>query len=146
MNWSYIAGLFDGEGSAYSNKRRSYFAIVNCNKEVLEKIQGFVGRGSIYVSKRNLDKWKISYKYVLSSNENVSFILKKIIPYLIIKKQRCEKIIEIIQQKKLKNEEAIKKRFLVTKQVKKLKRTKLSNRKIGRILGINHTTVAKYLK
>jgi len=42
MNWDYLAGFLDGEGSIIIKPPRVRLYISNTNKEVLEKIRDFV--------------------------------------------------------------------------------------------------------
>ncbi len=52
MNWDYVAGFFDGEGSvSIRSNRSSQLRLVNTDKAVMEAIRDFVGFGTIYCAK-----------------------------------------------------------------------------------------------
>ncbi|KKN39998.1 hypothetical protein LCGC14_0737690 [marine sediment metagenome] len=66
MNWSYIAGFFDGEGNFHigrikmnSGKIAHYLQIrfYNSNKELLERIKKFLGYGWIFTRTREKEGW-----------------------------------------------------------------------------------------
>lgn len=98
MNYDYIAGFFDAEGSIhiFNNAGRSKYlgvSITNTNKKVLEKIHSFIGLGYIVKSKRNAESikqdYKVCYKLRLSTRDAAKF-LKSLLPYLIIKKRQAK--------------------------------------------------------
>ena len=97
MNWSYIAGFFDGEGNLHLNfvKNKTYLQLVcriySSDKKVLEKIKKFVGSGQIYEKKKpNLST---VYELLFSKKLNVLFFLKNILPHLIIKKEHVNYVL-----------------------------------------------------
>lgn len=58
MNWDYIAGLFDGEGSLYlrddPKDTRLCLKISNCHLETLEEVRRFLGYGQIIRDKNQV--------------------------------------------------------------------------------------------
>ena len=100
----YIAGLFDGEGNPYIKfkPQKKYLSIMititNTNKEVLEIIQKTLGYGK--VKERSPPKkinWSKSYCFRICHREEAKDFLRKIIPFLIIRREECEKVLEIIE-------------------------------------------------
>lgn len=58
MNWDYISGYFDGEGSAYiTNQNRAYLTWANTNLESLETMKDFMGVGNIRQSHKGERSW-----------------------------------------------------------------------------------------
>ena len=103
---SYIAGLFDGEGSVSINKFRtknpkykcpSYvlsLTVTNTNKEVIEWLYTKMD-GSKHIRKRVWGKshWKTCYSWMASANKAL-VVLKAIYPYMRIKKPQAKLAIE----------------------------------------------------
>ncbi len=106
----YIAGFIDGEGyiSVVKHKdtrlKRGYtlfpiFRITNSNKEALEKINEFV-KGDIRSNGRDRNSnHKQVYRIEVIKLERIKEILKEIKPYLIIKKQQAELMINFCNRR-----------------------------------------------
>ncbi len=59
MNWNYIAGFFDGEGTINPCENNRYkVGITQANKKVLEEIQLFTKIGHIHFIKKRKSHWK----------------------------------------------------------------------------------------
>ena len=58
MNWNYIAGFFDGEGTLTRTGSRYKIGITQTNKEVLEEIQSFTKIGLMHRIKKRKPHWK----------------------------------------------------------------------------------------
>lgn len=113
MDWSYVAGILDGEGSimikTHKNHNRtiSYFtpviAIVNTSYDMLEAVQEFIGCGHIYVKKNDTPSAKAFGKYhmrtywrlQIASIPEVEYVLNKVLPFLIIKKDKAQAALEL---------------------------------------------------
>ncbi len=141
MNWNYLAGFVDGEGSIILKPPRVRIYIGNTNKEVLDKIKDFVNCGRVYeINMENKSKkWNKQYGWTIANHQDVLRILKELENKLIIKKQLCEKSIKYIEDKRwynfyLSKEELIKLIYL------------RSSRKIAKKLGVSQFSVLKYLK
>lgn len=103
--FAYLAGFFDGDGCfqlvKHKNKhyQRNYFwdavlDVVQNNKELLEWIRGSVGGNLIH-------RRKIPYQYHLRfTTKQLSFLLPKIIPFLVNKKDQAMLLFEAITIKK----------------------------------------------
>lgn len=103
INWSYIAGLFDGEGTFTISKarRKDYpdysfeeIYITNSNKEIMNWLVENLG-GSIRITRYGNKKWKNVYKWFLPAKMRVDFI-KNIIPFVIIKKKQALLLLDFI--------------------------------------------------
>lgn len=104
MNWSYIAGFFDGEGYVYANGK-IVLVITQVNREVLECIQDFSGMGHITTSDHRGNKkwnknWQTSFAFRISKQKDVADFLKAVRPYLIVKRDIADKAIQEYQGKK----------------------------------------------
>ena len=94
MSWQYIAGFFDGEGSANKYKNRiPRIQLTNTNRQVLEIIRDFMQCGSIYLHRMKHDNWKDCYVLVIHSYKDVLFFCRSILKFLIIKKTTIQKIL-----------------------------------------------------
>ena len=99
MSWQYIAGFVDGEGSIVKTKRTVYRILVPQTHEgVLEEIKKFTGVGYIFKCKTRKAHWKDNWVYAISRQKDVLFVLKKLKPYLIVKRQLAEDRIPTIEK------------------------------------------------
>jgi len=96
MEWSYVAGFFDAEGSIafYDRKIRSpvVIQIVNTNKAVIEKIKNFINVGYVYEKRYKENSKHFGKKIVYSFNaytiKDVKRILENILPFSIVKREK----------------------------------------------------------
>jgi len=90
MEWSYIAGFFDGEGNIHVNKLKRTVQIVcrmySSEKPVLHKIKEFLGYGNIYYKVKESKNRSSVYELVISGKANVRSFLKSILNLTIVKK------------------------------------------------------------
>ena len=121
MNWAYIAGFFDGEGSiTFRTTKNSLACIVSMAQKdplVLEAINLFLKRHQIrgYIheirSKVHYDKEKKllvrgeelksnCYTLQISRHACVSKFLTSVKKYLIVKKTKAELLVQILQEHK----------------------------------------------
>jgi len=90
MNWQYIAGFFDGEGSINVTRRGKptiFYRVDMSQKypEALEAIQEFLGYGIIYHrydGKRNIYELRINRK-----SDIIDFVTH-VLPYSIVKREK----------------------------------------------------------
>jgi len=137
MNWQYIAGFFDGEGSIILKNGRSRIAIVQTNKPVLESIKKFTKCGNIFEVTKRKPHWKDCWVYSISCKKDIYNFLRKITPYLFVKKELAEKGILQLKKELIKMEER-KKKYIYRKHMAKLLRKKgLSYRAIGKELSMD---------
>ena len=102
LEYSYLAGLVDGEGylgittkGIRVNGRNKYQVIIRiqmCDKEIIEYLSSFL---NVKIANHYRDHpiWKDAYSVTLYDNRATEFI-KKIYPYLRVKKKQAEIIIE----------------------------------------------------
>jgi len=103
--YSYLAGFFDGEGSIHiriatkKNKKGSHsnhirMSISNNNRKVLKFLISGIGFGHITErrrkhKKRSGEKFKINPCSLIITGSKAKDLLKKILPFLIIKKEQA---------------------------------------------------------
>ena len=141
MNWDYLAGFLDGEGSIIIKPPRVRLYISNTNKIILEEIRDFVKCGSVYeINMKNKNKkWNKQYGWTICFHKEVLRILISLRDRLIIKKELCEKAIKYIENKRWQ------KYYLSKQELLKYKKLK-SSRKLAKELGVSQFSVLKYLK
>jgi len=138
MNWNYIAGFFDGEGTINPCENNRYkVGITQANKKVLEEIQLFTKIGHIHSIKKRKSHWKNAWIYYISKQEDVYKFLNTISPRLIVKRKEILKIIPKLKEKTAQIKEQ-KLKVIKRKQLaEKLREKGLSFREIGKRLGID---------
>jgi len=137
MDWSYIAGFFDGEGSITKIGNGFRITIPQANLSVLKKIKKFVRKGYIIKVTKRKKHWKDSWVYYMAKQKDINNFLKKIFPFLVVKRNLAskvlDKLVKILENMEAKN----KKRVLVINKSKKLRKKGLTYRQIGKQLGID---------
>lgn len=141
MNWDYIAGFIDGEGSIIIKPPRVRIYIGNTNREVLNEIKEFLKCGRVYEinMKNKSKKWKKQYGWTICFHQDVLRILKNLRFRLIVKRKLCEEAIDYIENKRWQ------KYYLTKEELVEWKHLG-SSRKIARKLGVSQFSVLKYLK
>ncbi len=89
ISLDYVAGLFDGEGTIYYDKRcnRYIVRITNTNLEALQIVRDFLNMGRIYVDMR---KGKKIYNLQIAKKSDVRRFIELMRNKCIIKRQRIE--------------------------------------------------------
>jgi len=100
---SYVAGLFDGEGSVYlvarkAQGRRSHhfnpeMTLGNTDPELLESLVETTGNGAIYLDRPGGPNHKPMYRWLLQPRQ-IRHVLWQMLPYLRAKKRRAELMFE----------------------------------------------------
>ena len=95
----YIAGFWDGEGTINIHRQKIknsdkmqhflYVKVSNTNKEILEKIKKFFGRGIITSNGIPVKGHRKAWQYQASCN-NAYKVIEILYPYLIVKKEQAE--------------------------------------------------------
>ncbi|MFZ5845058.1 MAG: LAGLIDADG family homing endonuclease, partial [Patescibacteria group bacterium] len=88
MDWKYIAGFFDGEGSICHNGKGYRITISQTNKGVLNAIYLFIGKGQVIKVTKRKEHWKESWIYYIAKQEDVFYFLKKIENLIIVKSKQ----------------------------------------------------------
>ncbi len=145
MEWRYIAGFFDGEGSLGHNGKGFRITIPQANLEVLRAIQQYCDVGDIIKVTKRKPHWKDSWVYYISTQKEVYYFLQKIKPWVIVKHSLVERVLgELREYLKL---VAIRKR-LVKKRVERsiqLRRRGLTYREIGRRVEADHSYIRRLI-
>lgn len=147
MDWSYIAGYFDGEGTiTNSNKKtckRFHIAITNTNLESLKEMQLYSNLGHIYKCKRRgKEYYKDTWVWLIQRNKEIIYFLEKIEPISIVKKDKA-----VFVKNHLLEREAQRK----TPENLKVKLIEISRKGLSLIqmaneLGIDRDTISTYLR
>ena len=138
----YLAGVIDSDGSItikLTNDKRmgkTYYAplisIYNTDVRMMNRIIEIVKHGSIYNDESSKSKnrnYKTKYIYNIASIRAVKQLLEQVVPYLMVKKERGELILELIDIKEnSKNAEPTPRVMEIFHEVRRLNR--LSNRNI----------------
>ena len=102
---AYLAGFLDGDGSItiYSNNRKNPKVIIrffNTNLDVINWIKNKLGRNCYYrqYSGSSLSKKK-QYQIAIQKSIDVYYLLKSMLPYLIVKKDIARKAIQILEER-----------------------------------------------
>lgn len=103
--WAYIAGMIDGDGSitisrhSYTPKTypRPYYSpqlcIYNTNKEVIDTIGEWIGFGGVY-KKEYKNHYRTQYIFRLFGKK-AKLVLQGVLPYLIIKREQAEIVLDL---------------------------------------------------
>lgn len=137
MNWGYVAGFFDGEGSLTHNGSGFRVTIPQTHLIVLKAIKNFSGVGNVFALTKRKAHWKDAWAYNISRQEDIQFFLTKIQPFLIVKFQKVSRVLPritiIVAEQKRRSRHAHKLKYAV----RKLRKAGLVWREIGRRLGID---------
>lgn len=87
MEWSYIAGFFDGEGSVAHNGNGFRIQITQTHYDVLERIRSFSGVGYVFTITKRKQHWKDSWIYNVAKQRDVYIFLKNVEKYVIVKRE-----------------------------------------------------------
>ncbi|MCK5016398.1 MAG: hypothetical protein KAS32_04925 [Candidatus Peribacteraceae bacterium] len=99
----YLAGLVDGDGTfriarqkrkeIWSPKYDCKLRIINTSKTLMVWLKSNFG-GSYWVQRKGHSRWKDCYTWEVTSKQAIA-LTKKIIKYLIVKKERAELLLEL---------------------------------------------------
>lgn len=137
MNWKYVAGFFDGEGSILHSPKGFRIAIPQTNLEVLRKIQEFTGVGNVIAVTKRQIHWKDSWVYYIAKQRDIHFFLKHILPYVIVKSDGTAQAIPRLAEIVKKQNTRIRRSRIITQKAKELRKRKLTYRAIGKKLKID---------
>lgn len=108
MDWSYVAGFFDGEGNiwlapnGYGKRTRPLLSITfyNNNLPALKAIQDFIGAGNLYLHQyAKKPNWNDSYHLKINSHKDALKVARSMLPYTIVKKDKLTQLIQFIESK-----------------------------------------------
>jgi transposase-like protein len=98
MDWSYVAGYFDGEGHVGLHRRGKVEGGVRClswyNTHLgsLEAIKAFMGCGNVRQTKQESHQNKPGYTLGVSNRRDILMVLGFMMPHLIIKREAAERL------------------------------------------------------
>lgn len=103
MNWSYVAGFFDGEGSIVITGTSCKLTLAQNSREVLDQIQDFIESEGIdhsWITITTPRPWQrqpnTCYHLAFSKARNVRLFLHQVMPHLIVKKEDAVKALRSI--------------------------------------------------
>lgn len=137
MNWSYIAGFFDGEGCITHNDKGVRLVITQTNFKVLEQIRKFVGFGFIIKPTKRKMHWKDSWVYYIAKQKHIYSFLRSVLKYLVVKRQLAEKTIPKLKIAVDNQQYRIDRRKRLVRMSRKLRSDGLTLRAIGKKLDID---------
>jgi hypothetical protein len=103
-NAQYLAGFFDAEGNITlgktSGRLHLYIAFVSTNKAIIDFIKNTIGiNNKISIIDHKKLSEKIAYRITITSFENCHSFGIKIFPFLIVKRERMQTVIDYIEMR-----------------------------------------------
>lgn len=95
--WSYVAGLIDGEGSITKHRKANVVYIYNTSSNLMEWLLSTIGGKVRYACHRN--GRSPCHVWIACSVRNVHYLLSRVIPFLVIKKDKANSVIAEIATK-----------------------------------------------
>lgn len=96
----YVAGLLDGEGNLQLKEDHGSItcklSIYNTSKEVIDWLVETIG-GKVRI--RDQEGWKRCYIWTLYRAQDIYVLLKVLQPYLIIKREKCQILLDVLSLK-----------------------------------------------
>lgn len=152
MDWSYIAGYFDGEGNVTIHKNRQSGGSIrrlswyNTHLESLEAMQSFMGCGRITRQDKKNRKKPI-YALIITRRQHLIQVLDQLAPLLIIKREAAEALraeLELMRDESLGFGKIV---ALSTEQLRQWYEVEqMSCGDIARMLGVDHSGISRELK
>jgi len=94
MDWSYVAGFFDGEGSVTRHGNGYRVTIPQTNFEVLQKIMQSATVGHVVGLRKRQEHWKDCWMYYITKQSDVELFLRHIAPHVLVKKKPVEQALK----------------------------------------------------
>ena len=137
MNWQYIAGFIDGEGTIFIKNNRFRITVTQTNKEVSMAIKDFALCGNVAEITKRKSHWNDCWVYYVCNIEDIYNFLAMTLPFLIVKKEAALYALSYLKEelpKMRKKKEAIEERRRVARA---LREDGLSYREIGKKLKVD---------
>lgn len=102
LDWPYVAGYFDGEGSVGLYRQGGHFAcsLIWCNTHLasLQAIEQFIGCGRITERKRRKQEahWKQCYVLRVSRRRQMLPVAQAMLPYCLIKADALAQLVSVL--------------------------------------------------
>ena len=145
INWSYLAGLVDGDGSITIQPYYVSLNIISSDLEALNFIKDFLKVGNIYVNK-NKENGKIVYNLRVKKLENLLPVLENIFSFSLLKKDDIERAINTIKEKMENSYFKLKWKISKEELEDLYLEKKMSIRQIARLYNVNFSTIQRWLK
>jgi len=104
--WTALAVLFDGEGciglaheSTKGEKFNAHLTVAGTCKEWIAAWCERLGRGNVYFYEGRSDKQKSTAFWKITKRADIVYILKKIQPYLVVKREQAALLISFFDDK-----------------------------------------------
>jgi hypothetical protein len=114
MDWSYLAGFFDGEGNLHVIKVKKWYffqiRMYSTDLFILEEIKEFLGYGRIY-SRKRVKNHNIMHELYITKKELIMKFLENILPFLKIKKKQAEFMFIHLKETSLSDDNFSKEKF-----------------------------------
>lgn len=101
LDIGYVAGIIDGEGSVLGPPKITV-QVSMTTPEVIHRLQDLCGgsvTGPYEQRSGTTEVCKPQYHWTVSSADNAYRLLKALLPYLIVKKEKAEEVIRILEKK-----------------------------------------------
>ncbi len=103
LELAWLAGLIDGEGNLgiYGRQVIIRVSLHEKDKFVLEKVQKIAG-GHLYYNSRPHSRnpnWSGQWLWVVTKQKDVYELCQILLPYLVLKKTACKKVMAEIERK-----------------------------------------------
>ncbi len=98
---AWLAGLIDGEGSFGKTSPSIRIVLQERDKFVLEKVIKIAKCGNLNFRPLNTKnpKWQNQWVWNLYKHKDIVVLIKKLLPYLVLKKSDAEKMLVKIEEK-----------------------------------------------
>lgn len=146
MDWRYIAGFFDGEGTLTKVEKRYRIYITQTNFGVLDAIRRFTGVGNVRPIKKRQPHWQDAWVYYIADKHRIRSFLDGVKPYLIVKKRLALAALDAVDVKIKNEQERISLKHSRIKVIAQRRDQGLSYRAIGKELGIDWGYARKLIK
>lgn len=96
IDWGYVAGYFDGEGTAHMRQKTPVLEWYNTNKESLDEMKKFLDVGRV-VQKKVRDGYLPCFRLIVTKHENCLAVAKELVKVCIVKRPVLEEMIKTIE-------------------------------------------------
>jgi len=146
MDWKYVAGFFDGEGTITKAEKRYRIYVTQTSREVLDSICQLADVGSVKPIKKRKSHWQNAWVYYITDKHKIRYFLRQVYPYLVVKKQLASKALEDIDEKITNDYRRTEIKKSRIQKITSLRAQGLSYRAIGKEMNIDWGYARKLVK